>query len=698
MLDIKWKSYSHSIITKIIVFIVMTACFTGMVKNVAYVEIESDGEFGIVFEEDYFHSEAYIRESENIVNGLTRLISEFKNEEHVLNGGTIGEEEFRNEEERLFEDYQFNSKSYNPNLNEAENYEKFKEVYADKLSKARDELIRNELKEYHAILQNLTMVEGPIYYASDGENVYSNTEINEKQRFKSYPSYLIFENYKREVYPKEVNENEYLPWIDESLDELDPGSNAVVYVAFPQEFLTQKIQDWKQDKVISEKGLSRLLAFLAGFILAFGYLSSVIGRKSFADREVYLHSIDKLYIDLNLLLSIVLTTLWVALLDGVNVQNLDKLVIPITFIFAVPLFFLILSLVRHLKNRTFFKHTLIFTVIYQLFKFIKNVYDSGSVAVKTVLLVIGYPLLVAATFFIFPITIGFAAWFAFKRVKAFTAIQEGVEKIKDGDIQHNIEAGGKGEFARLAENINSITDGLNKAVENELKSERLKTELITNVSHDIRTPLTSIITYVDLLKTEKDPLKAKEYIEVLEQKSQRLKILTDDLFEAAKASSGSVPVHLERIDIVSLVTQGLGELNDKIEDAELEFKLNAPKEKVFVSADGKLLWRSIENVLSNIFKYALKGSRVYIDIEDVGNEIRLTFKNISAYELNITADELMVRFKRGDESRTSQGSGLGLSIAESLIDIQKGKFTIQVDGDLFKSIFHLQKYKNDKES
>jgi signal transduction histidine kinase len=161
---------------------------------------------------------------------------------------------------------------------------------------------------------------------------------------------------------------------------------------------------------------------------------------------------------------------------------------------------------------------------------------------------------------------------------------------------------------------------------------------------------------VDLLKNEKDQTKVAEYIEVLDQKSQRLKLLTDDLFEASKASSGNIPVHFEKIAIVSLITQGLGELNDKIEAHGLEIKLNHPQEKVYVTADGKLLWRSIENLLSNIFNYALERSRVYIDIEDLGSEILLSFKNISAYELNISADELMERFKRGDESRTSQGS------------------------------------------
>ncbi|NLO89060.1 MAG: HAMP domain-containing histidine kinase, partial [Clostridia bacterium] len=353
---------------------------------------------------------------------------------------------------------------------------------------------------------------------------------------------------------------------------------------------------------------------------------------------------------------------------------------------------LFLSLVKHYKNGTLLKHTLLYRIITAIYSAVSKVYASGSVGVKIMLIVIGYPILVALTFYIFPVTIGIAAWLAFKQVKLFNTIKEGVERIKNGDIQHVIPVSGSGELAALAADINSIAEGLKKAVDNELRSERLKTELITNVSHDIRTPLTSIITYVDLLKKEENPLKAKEYIETLDQKSKRLKNLIDDLFEAAKASSGNIPVNIEKIDVVSLITQGLGEVNDKIEATGLDFRLRYPQEKVYVAADGRLLWRSVENLLSNIFKYALKGSRVYIDIEDLGNEVLLTFKNISANELNISADELMERFKRGDESRSSEGSGLGLSIAKSLIDLQKGKFNIQIDGDLFKAMIAMPKY------
>lgn len=673
----------------------MILCFTGVIKAFVEIEVVNDGDFAIVFEDDYFLSRAFVQEGESITSDLTRLLGEFKNEEHIVNGGTISEEELKSEEDILFGDYQIDSKNYNPNLSEEENYKKFKEEYADKISQAKDKLIKNDVREFHLTLQKLEEVEGPLYYASDGVNVYTNTTKTENEQFKSYPSYMVFHEYKREIYPKEFEENQSLYRITERVDELDPESQ-VVYVAFTEKFLNSKIKEWKENKEIATKSFYILIVCLAGFIVSFVYLVLVIGRKSFKDQELHLHAGDKLYNDINIVIIICLIALWVALVEELFV-DINKVVLLLTIPIEILGFVLVLSLVKHFKNRTLFKHTLIYSLISKLVHFVGEVYRSGSVAVKTVLIVIGYPILIAITFFMFPVTIGLAAWFALKKIKAFNAIKEGVERIKDGDIHHSIEVGGKGEFAHLAGNINSITDGLNKAVASELKSERLKTELITNVSHDIRTPLTSIITYVDLLKTEKDPSKVEQYIEVLDQKSKRLKILTDDLFDAAKASSGNIPVQFERIDIISLITQGLGEVNDKIEELDLIFKFNHPKEKVYITADGKLLWRSIENVLSNIFKYALKGSRVYIDIEDAGNEVLLSFKNISAYELNISADELMERFKRGDESRSSSGSGLGLSIAKSLIEIQKGKFTIQVDGDLFKSLIYLPKYKNSNE-
>ncbi|MBB6445468.1 HAMP domain-containing sensor histidine kinase [Bacillus benzoevorans] len=684
------KSFSHSIWTKIIVFVVVILCFTGAVREFLNAAVLNEGDFAIVFEEDYFQSSSYIRKSEKIIGSLARLINEYKNEKHILNGGTISEDEIRAEEDHLYTEFQMNSRSFNPELSEAQNYEKFKEEYASKLSQAREQLIKHDLREYHSITQNLQRINQPLYYASDGVNVWSNTTKKEKSQFTSYPAYMIFENYKSEFYPKQLNDSEYMYWIKETTASLDV-EKPVVYLAYTEDFLKQQMKEWQDDKTAITTSLYRLIGFLAGLVLSLLYLIIVIGRKSFHDEKVHLNAFDKLFNDVNFIGCIGLIALWLGSLSAFGSEYAEKILIPITIPIAAAGLILVLSLVRHIKNRTLLKHTLIYRMLHGFFSFFRDVYNNGSMAIKTVLIVVGYPVLIALTFFMFPVTIGFAAWFALKKIKAFKTIQEGVERIKGGDLQHSIEIEGKGEFSQLAANINSISDGLKNAVDNELKSERLKTELITNVSHDIRTPLTSIITYVDLLKREEDPVKVEEYVAVLEQKSQRLKVLTDDLFAAAKASSGNIPVSLERIDIASLINQGLGEVSEKIEAMELAFKFNHPEEKVYISADGRLMWRAIENLLSNIFKYALKGSRVYIDIEDTGNDVLLTFKNISAYELNISADELMERFKRGDESRTSQGSGLGLSIAKSLIELQKGKFQIQVDGDLFKAMIYMPK-------
>lgn len=680
------KKYSHSKLTKCIVFIIMIAFFSGTVTTLVKIMTIP---FNSVLQKSYLESPAFIQESTPLISDLTKLMSEFKNEENILNGGTISKDELRSKEEELYFNFQ-NSKKYNPKLTEKENYEQFKKEYADEISHEKDKLIQRDLREYHLLLQKMDDYKTPLFYASDGTNVYTNTTMKERQEFETYPAYFIFDHYEQEIYPKKTRESDYLYWITDQINELDP-ENTVIYLAFPDKFLNLNIKEWEENSAVSAKNLYKLTYLVPGFILSFIYLALVTGRKSFRDQEVHFNVIDKLYNDINVLLCIFLIALYIVLLNLLFEMN-NKMILPLTVLIASVGFVLILSLIRHGKNKTLIKHTLLYNVISKFAYFIGDVYRNGSLAVKTVLLVVGYPLLVALTFFIFPVTLGVAAWFALKKIKSFHAIQAGVEEIKAGNLQYHIDVEGQGEFASLAENINSITDGLRNAVDNELKSERLKTELITNVSHDIRTPLTSIITYVDLLKNEKDPTKIAEYAEVLDQKSKRLKVLTDNLFEAAKASSGDIPVHLEKIDIISLINQGLGEVGDKILARSLEFKLNFPADKLFVTADGRLLWRSIENVLSNIFKYALEGSRVYVDIEDLGNDVRLVFKNISASELNISADELMERFKRGDESRSSEGSGLGLSIAKSLIEIQRGRFSIQIDGDLFKAIIVLPKY------
>lgn len=237
------------------------------------------------------------------------------------------------------------------------------------------------------------------------------------------------------------------------------------------------------------------------------------------------------------------------------------------------------------------------------------------------------------------------------------------------------------------ENLQSIQLGIQKAVDEQTRAERLKTELITNVSHDIKTPLTSIVNYVDLLEKEDiQPEKAKEYVDVLNRQAARLKKLTEDLVEASKASSGSLPVHLAPTDVNVLLSQLAGDYLEKLEDAQLEPIFRPAPSQPVIQADGQLLSRVLGNLFSNICKYAMPGTRVYFESAADENTVSLTFKNISKYELNIPAEELMARFVRGDCSRHTEGSGLGLSIAQSLTELQGGTFRLEIDGDLFKAV------------
>lgn len=271
-------------------------------------------------------------------------------------------------------------------------------------------------------------------------------------------------------------------------------------------------------------------------------------------------------------------------------------------------------------------------------------------------------------------------------------VLEGIRKISGGDLEYKIAVEElKGDNRRLAEEVNNIGDGLFHAVDDSMRNEHLKTDLITNVSHDIKTPLTSIINYVDLLKREDlQNERVQSYIAVLDSKSQRLKQLTEDLVEASKVSSGNIKLEMERINLVELVHQTEGEFDEKFQAKNLTVITSLPKEPVVVLADGRRIWRVLENLYNNVAKYAMENTRVYVDMEADGEQVWFSIKNISENPLNIQADELTERFIRGDISRSTEGSGLGLSIAKNLTDLMGGTFEIYLDGDLFKATLGFQ--------
>lgn len=694
-MDTKLKKVRVGRIAKVVLFAIMVLSFTGAV----HVLMDNKGDLRLAFEKNYYRSTDFANDYAGVLQNLSQLINKYKSTSHILEGRSIPEDYKLGEEYRHYRVFVCCSGQYDPELGEDENYERFLDIYGRWHQLFLDETIRYDIRTFHRIQHELSEQEGLVYYATDGQHVFANTPMAAKEQFQQYRAYFAYEGFRIEVVPEQVKQNARYYWFTSISNEMESDNNKI-YMAIDNDHLGRKMGEWHARKQAAEKQMVWLAAFTAGFLLSFAGLAAVAGRTSREDRTIRLLAIDRWYTDVSLIVFMVLvfgSIVMLMLLDErIAYGGWDETLVlylqdGTALLFALLAFPLVFSIVRHTKNGSLFRHTLIYTAIRKAANGIRHLYESGSIGVRTVLLVVGYPILVVVTFFMFPITLGLAAWFTLRKLKAFTAIRQGVERIRNGDFQHKINVGDKGELAVLAGHINGIADGLGKAVQSELRSERLKTELITNVSHDIRTPLTSIITYVDLLKREQDPAKAREYIEVLEQKSERLKMLTDDLFEAAKASSGNMPVHLEPIDIVSLLKQGLGELNEEVERAGLQFLLKVPEEERLVMADGRLLWRAMENLLSNIFKYALKGSRVYIDMEESDGEIAVVFKNISAEALNMPAEELMERFTRGDAARTGEGSGLGLGIARNLLELQRGRLDIEIDGDLFKAKVRLPK-------
>ncbi len=369
-----------------------------------------------------------------------------------------------------------------------------------------------------------------------------------------------------------------------------------------------------------------------------------------------------------------------------------------------------MSVAARIKTNTLFKNTVIYMICRLLYRILKKAFGFLCVIFRN-MHILAKVCGIAAVFFIadfifsallFEKDIMLVIWVLFKLfelgvillcVLMWNRLLKGASALAKGEVSHKIDTSNLIlDFKSHGEALNSIAGGMKTAVDERLKSERIKTELITNVSHDIKTPLTSIINYSDLISKERtENGKITEYSSVLLRQSEKLKRLIDDLIEASKASTGNLEVKLEEMQIDVFVNQAVAEYRDKLEKSMLSTVLSVPDHPVMIMADGRRMWRIFDNLMNNICKYSLSGTRVYISLEDMGNEAKITFKNTSRDELNISADELFERFSRGDSSRNTDGNGLGLSIAQSLTELQGGKIAITTDGDLFKVILTFPK-------
>jgi len=529
-----------------------------------------------------------------------------------------------------------------------------------------------QLRRFRAAMASLAETDGLLFYLSSGSTVRSNLSSDQRTPdfFLSQSVYFISQSIyfiagtDVRVEASHQFRNIFAGWA--------VPDDGAMHLAFANEIVDAFSAHYTAVRTayLWDFGSIIVAALLVLVLLVILFLGA--GRRRKED-GVHFALVDRPYLDL----SFVAVFIWIVVV-GFNavslVQTIDRhgnfftvfvfilLSLAMTSI-LIPALLWLLSFAKRLKAGRFWRHTLIFAVINWvlsiIIRFFKAIWK-------------GFPL--GSRLIIRPISHA-------NRIKM---LESGAKQIADGNFDVRIDVGG-GELGNIAESINNISAGIHKAVGERMKSERLKTELITNVSHDIRTPLTSIITYTDLLKQEGlDSEKAPEYLEVLVQKSGRLKTLTDELFEAAKAATGNIEVNLIPLDFVALMNQVLGELDETIKKSGLDLRVSLP-EKMFILADGKLMWRVMENLLSNVFKYSLPGSRVYLHAQQTGAVACIELKNISATELNVDPHELTERFKRGDDSRTDGGTGLGLSIVQSFVTAQGGEFNVSIDGDLFKA-------------
>ena len=456
--------------------------------------------------------------------------------------------------------------------------------------------------------------------------------------------------------------------------------------------------------VVSQKAVFFIPFIIILMIALVPIIINGVGRTN-KQEGIKLNWYDKILIELAGFISMFIGAVGASFTISVNgMKTMTSFVLGLSVI-GVGLFIMYMAcilffetVVKRLKTHTFIKTTFIYWIYNKIKGFVVNLkitkrlviyfttFILANIACFGIINVNGFSGSIL-TLILYGVTYSFLV----KRIKSYSKITAAIHELYIGNTNMKIDENMVNkEMQATAKEINDIAGGLSNAIEEKLKSERLKTELITNVSHDIKTPLTSIINYVDLLKKENiQNERALEYLNILDSKSQRLKKLTEDLVEASKASSGALKLNMEKLNVNELIKQISGEFEDKFKAHNLEEIITFPEGDVYITADSRYMYRVLENLYSNISKYAMEGTRIYTDIIQKSDAILIQLKNVSKQKLNISADELMQRFVRGEASRNTEGSGLGLSIARSLTELQGGKFNIYLDGDLFKVTIEL---------
>lgn len=470
-----------------------------------------------------------------------------------------------------------------------------------------------------------------------------------------------------------------------SQDDVIIDENCSLYIAFSQEYMQQKQQEWKDIRFKSISVVILMIQAIVVAIICIIYLIMVTGRNP-EDDEVHLSIyMDRIYNDIKLCIILFALFLW---LLGINNQwinngyyqggmdlNTEQITAMILFglltgITTIVCGVMLLSLVRNIKAMKLLKNSLIYSIFNSINKFIKSFFDDSrfehfpltkSLNRRQIIFTVSSVIMVFV-FFILGISGSFLFGFPVlvELVIIFWYFTENNRTFKE------------------------INLGFNESLNEQMKSERMKVDLITNVSHDLKTPLTSIISYVDLLSKEDLPEASRDYVNILADKSGRLNNIVSDLFDLAKVTSGNMPLNIENLDLKKLIEQTLGDMEDEIEKSSIRIKTDLTESPVYINSDGKKLYRVFQNIIGNALKYSLQGTRVFIEMELEQSIIYVTVKNTASYDMDFSTTDILQRFNRGDKSRTTEGSGLGLSIAESFTWACGGTFKVDIDGDQFK--------------
>ena len=512
----------------------------------------------------------------------------------------------------------------------------------------------------------------------------------------------------------------------EDMDRFGNKTTFTISCSVKEEVVKEYKAIWEKQEAIVFDTITKTVVCAIVALLLFIYLLCVCGKNK--DGEYKNMWFDNIWIEVHLAaiagaaLGAIALAIFVAeeYMYGNFPQNLIYLVLgTVSALGSLIILTSILSIIRNIKTRRLMETSIILRIIRWVMRLIVKIVKwiwkitkafwltifrllakkSGLIFITALLV---YTALIGILGVFLPngpfwlilgiLLFGFASFLIAYRAKDFDEIKMGVSEVRNGNVGYKIPELKCDDMKTLAGNINDIAIGLDESVAAKVKAERLKTELITNVSHDLKTPITSIISYTELLsKIEDLPEEAKDYVAVIAKKSDRLKRLTQDLFDISKVQSGNDDVVLEKLDVSLLINQALGEHDNEIQSSGLPFCVDAPKE-LFISADGRKMSRVLSNLINNILKYAMKNTRVFITASEKNGMIEMEFKNISAYPLNFNVEEITQRFVRGDESRTAEGNGLGLAIAKSYTEICNGTFDIVVDGDMFKAILKFKKY------